>query len=212
MDKVKRLGKLVGFRLADEHYGADVAYVDSIIRLQTVAAMPHAPSFVEGATNLRGTVLPVVDLRRRLGLPAREASKDSRIVVVQVDGNMVGMVVDAVLEVRSVPEEAIEHLTKARSLKSDSAEIIWNLSEIYLTVGKTEQAMELFDDMEQMGVLNAEILNRTADILLSQDNPADALRMLNRSLELCPDQEILHPMIEVVRHKIAENNCELEKQ
>jgi len=68
--------------------------------------------------------------------------------------------------------------------------------------------MKLFDDMERIGILNADVLNRTADILLNEDNLADALKMLYRSLELSPDQEILQPMIEVIRHKMAESNCE----
>jgi purine-binding chemotaxis protein CheW len=100
--------QLVVFKLSDEHYGVDIRSVDSIIRLQPVTQVPHAPSFVEGVTNLRGIVLPVVDLRRRFSLPAREATKDARIVVAEVDGATVGMVVDAVTEVRKVPEEDIE--------------------------------------------------------------------------------------------------------
>ena len=68
--------------------------------------------------------------------------------------------------------------------------------------------MELFDDMEQMDILNADVLNRTANVLLSDDNLSEAVKLLNWSLELSPDQEVLPPMIEVIRHKIAESNCE----
>jgi purine-binding chemotaxis protein CheW len=100
--------QLVVFELSGEHYGVDILRVDSIIRLQPVTQIPHAPGFVEGVTNLRGTVLPVVDLRRRFNLQAREAIKDARIVVAQMEGATVGMVVDAVTEVRKVPEEDIE--------------------------------------------------------------------------------------------------------
>jgi purine-binding chemotaxis protein CheW len=106
--------QLVVFDLADEHYGVDIGAVESIIKLQAITAMPHAPEFVEGVTNLRGVVLPVVDLRKRFGLPAEEATKDTRIVVVEIghDGGRhdttVGMVVDAVSEVLRVDEEDIE--------------------------------------------------------------------------------------------------------
>ena len=102
-------------------------------------------------------------------------------------------------------DEAIEHLTKARNIQSDSAEITWNLAEACLSVGKTDQAIELFDDMEQMDLLNAELLNRTANILLDQDKPAQALEILERSQRLLPQQEILEPMIEIVRSKLPEN-------
>ena len=100
--------QLVVFELSGEHYGVDILSVDSIIRLQPVTQMPHAPNFVEGVTNLRGTVLPVIDLRKRFGLPARKATKDTRIVVVEMNGETVGMVVDAVTEVLSVPGENVE--------------------------------------------------------------------------------------------------------
>ena len=105
-------------------------------------------------------------------------------------------------------DEAVDHLVKARNLQPDSAEIVWNLSETYLAAGKATEAMGLFDDMDRMGVLNVDVLNRTANVFLGENNLSDAAKMLNWSLELCPDQEILQPMIEVIRHKMAENNCE----
>lgn len=100
--------QLVVFKLANEHYGVDIAAVEGIIKMQTITAVPHAPRFVEGVTNLRGTVLPVVDMRRRFGLPADEETKDTRIIVVEMEGITVGMIVDAVQEVMHVPVEDIE--------------------------------------------------------------------------------------------------------
>ncbi len=114
----------------------------------------------------------------------------------------------AILHCLSRSDEAINHLVNARNLQPDSAEIIWNLSETYLAVGKATEAMELFDDMDRMGILNADVLNRTAEVLLNEGNLVDALEMLRRSLELSPDQEILQPMIEVIRHRMAEDSCE----
>jgi purine-binding chemotaxis protein CheW len=100
--------QLVVFKLANEDYGVDIAAVDGIVEMQPITAVPHAPSFVEGVTNLRGEVLPVIDLRRRFGLPQGETTKDTRIVNVEMDGIKVGMVVDAVSEVLGVSEEDIE--------------------------------------------------------------------------------------------------------
>lgn len=100
--------QLVVFKLANEHYGVDIARVESIIKMQAITAVPHAPRFVEGVTNLRGTVLPVVDMRRRFGLPAEDDTKDTRIIVVEIEGITVGMIVDAVYEVMRVPVEDIE--------------------------------------------------------------------------------------------------------
>ena len=100
--------QLVVFDLANEHYGVNIAAVESIIKMQPITTVPRAPSFVEGVTNLRGTVLPVIDLRRRFGLLAEEETKETRIVVVEMGGATVGMVVDGVSEVLRVAEEDIE--------------------------------------------------------------------------------------------------------
>ena len=100
--------QLVIFNLANEFYGVDIAAVEGIIKLQAITAVPHAPAFVEGVTNLRGQVLPVIDLRRRFGLASAEATQDSRIVTVDVTGQKLGMVVDGVSEVIRVSDEAID--------------------------------------------------------------------------------------------------------
>jgi len=100
--------QLVIFELGSEHFGVEIAAVESIIKMQAVTAVPKAPAFVEGVTNLRGTVLPIIDLRKRFGLPETAATKDSRIVVAAMGETKVGMIVDAVSEVFNVPEEAIE--------------------------------------------------------------------------------------------------------
>jgi len=100
--------QLVVFQLAQEHYGVDIAAVEGIIKMQTITKMPHTPEFVEGVTNLRGVVVPVVDLRRRFGLPAQEADRDTRIMVVFMGSSKIGMIVDAVSQVLRIPEEAVE--------------------------------------------------------------------------------------------------------
>ena len=107
----------------------------------------------------------------------------------------------AILHCLGRSKEAIDHFLKARSLKNDSGEIIWNLVEAYLATGKANEAAQLFNDMERINILNADVLNRTANVLLNQDNKAGAIEMLLHSLQICPDQEILRPMIEVIRFK-----------
>lgn len=100
--------QLVVFELANEHYGVEISTVESIIKMQEITRIPHSPSFVEGITNLRGLVLPVIDLRKRFGLESQEISRDSRIMVVALGSMKVGMIVDAVSEVLRVPSELIE--------------------------------------------------------------------------------------------------------
>jgi purine-binding chemotaxis protein CheW len=100
--------QLVIFGLGTENFGVEISAVESIIKLQEMTKVPHAPGFVEGVTNLRGTVLPVIDLRKRFGLPKREASKETRIVVVNMADVKVGMIVDQVSEVLTIQSEIIE--------------------------------------------------------------------------------------------------------
>lgn len=100
--------QIVVFELGSEYFGVNIASVQSIIKLQPITQLPHAPGFVEGVTNLRGNVLPVIDLRKRFGLSLQEADKHTRIMVVSVDQTEVGMIVDGVSEVLTVPEQAVE--------------------------------------------------------------------------------------------------------
>jgi pentatricopeptide repeat protein len=109
--------------------------------------------------------------------------------------------IGAILHCLGRSVEAIDYFVKARSLQNDSAEIVWNLVEAYLAAGRADEAIKLFDDMDRMNVLNVDVLNRAANVLLNQDNKAGAIEMLLRSLQTCPDQEVLRPMVEVIRSK-----------
>ncbi|MDA0353006.1 MAG: chemotaxis protein CheW [Chloroflexi bacterium] len=81
-DQGDRVRQLVVFELANEVYGINIGAVREIIRTQTVTYVPDAPDFVEGVINLRGRVIPVVDLCKRFGLPVTETTNDSRVLVV----------------------------------------------------------------------------------------------------------------------------------
>lgn len=100
--------QLVVFELADESYAVDIAAVEGIIKMQAITRLPHAPEFVDGITNLRGAVIPVIDLRKRFGLPVQEPTRDTRIVVANMGTMKVGIIVDAVTQVIRIPSEAIE--------------------------------------------------------------------------------------------------------
>jgi purine-binding chemotaxis protein CheW len=100
--------QLVVFQLGAELYGVEIAGVHEIIRLQAITRVPRAPAFVEGIINLRGKVIPVVDLRRRFGLPKATHTRASRIVVVEIGDQVVGIIVDAVIEVLRVSAATVE--------------------------------------------------------------------------------------------------------
>jgi purine-binding chemotaxis protein CheW len=100
--------QLVIFELGNENYGLDISTVEGIIKIQEITKMPRAPEFVEGVTNLRGMVVPVLDLRKRFGLPIFDNTRETRIVIVNIGKTKVGMIVDGVSEVLRVQEDAIE--------------------------------------------------------------------------------------------------------
>lgn len=100
--------QLVVFQLVNETYGVDIAKVSEIRELQKITRVPRCPDFIEGIINLRGRVIPVVDLRTRFGLPAGERTANTRIVVVEIGGHTIGVIVDEVLEVLSVAGDAVE--------------------------------------------------------------------------------------------------------
>ncbi len=100
--------QLVVFDLSVEAYGVDIGSVREIIRMQDITAVPRTPDFVEGVINLRGKVTPVVDLRKKLGVAVAERSDENRIVVMDIGGQDIGMVVDAVTEVLRIPGDSVE--------------------------------------------------------------------------------------------------------
>jgi purine-binding chemotaxis protein CheW len=108
-----RAGKYLTFHLANEEFGIRVLKVREIMGLQEITAVPQTPSHVKGVINLRGKVVPVVDLRLKFGLPAAEYTQRTCIIVTQVQGEtapvLVGIVVDGVSEVLNLSGQEIEN-------------------------------------------------------------------------------------------------------
>ena len=102
--------QIVAVQLAGEIYGIDITKIHTVIMPQAITPVPRAPEFVLGVINLRGRVAPVIDLRTRFGLPplGDEHSRQSRLVIVEANGETTGMIVDAVLEVLTLPAGCIE--------------------------------------------------------------------------------------------------------
>jgi len=100
--------QLVGFQLGEEEYGIDILKVQEINRVTEITKIPHSPDFVEGVINLRGNVVPIIDLRKRFNMPEREHDKQTRIVVGEIEDRTVGFVVDAVSEVIRMDSKLVE--------------------------------------------------------------------------------------------------------
>lgn len=107
----------------------------------------------------------------------------------------------AILHCLGRSTDAIAYLKKAYDLRADSGEIVWNLVEAHLAGGLASEAASLFEAMERAGVLNIEVLNRTATMLLDQCKNGEAVEVLLRSLRLWPEQEVLTPILEIIRSK-----------
>lgn len=100
--------QLVSFNIGSEEFGVDILKVQEINRMVDITKVPQAPDYVEGVINLRGKVIPIVDLRKRFNLEIKEQDKNTRIVVVDIGGTIMGMIVDAVSEVLRLPANTIE--------------------------------------------------------------------------------------------------------
>ncbi|MFN2449705.1 MAG: chemotaxis protein CheW [Candidatus Baltobacteraceae bacterium] len=100
--------QVVSFALGSEEYGVDISQVQEIIRMVEITHVPRAPHFMEGVINLRGQLIPIIDLRTRFGMPRTGKTKSTRIVVTEIGSKRVGIVVDGVSEVLNIPLEQVE--------------------------------------------------------------------------------------------------------
>ena len=107
-DVVRGTHQFVSFTLAGEEYGVPILQVREIIRYSSLTRVPQSAEFVEGVLNLRGQVIPVINLRKRFGLPETEHDSSTRIVVVEICEQTMGLVVDAVSSVQTIDESQIE--------------------------------------------------------------------------------------------------------
>ena len=145
--------QLVTFTLGKEEYGVDINKVREIIRLVEITHVPKAPSFVEGLINLRGTVVPIIDLRKRFDIQAAGDEKETRIMVVDVNGRTLGVIVDAVSEVLRLHGENIEPVPATISAGVDSR--------FLKGVGKIGENLMLLLDLDR--ILNSEELGSLGD-------------------------------------------------
>jgi purine-binding chemotaxis protein CheW len=98
----------VGFQIGSETFGLPISAVHEIVRMPEVTNVPEAPDCVEGVVNLRGKIVPVIDMRKRFGLAEIESSSRNRVLVVDFEGKKVGLIVDAASEVLKIPSADIE--------------------------------------------------------------------------------------------------------
>jgi purine-binding chemotaxis protein CheW len=100
--------QVVGFRIGRETFGLPIALVREIVRVPDITAVPNAPEYIEGVINLRGRIIPVVDLRKRFGDTVAEPSKRNRIIVAEMGNRAIGLLVQSASEVLRIPPSEIE--------------------------------------------------------------------------------------------------------
>ncbi|MEA3465572.1 MAG: chemotaxis protein CheW [Thermodesulfobacteriota bacterium] len=133
-------GKYLTFHMFEENYGIEIRFVTEIIGIQRITEVPDMPAFIKGVVNLRGKVIPVMDVRARFSIPAREYDERTCIIVVQLNTTSVGLVVDKVNEVVDIPPQNIE--PPPRTSVGNSTEYIQGMGKmgdrviILLNVGK----------------------------------------------------------------------------
>jgi len=133
--------QLVTFSIGEEEFGVDILKVQEIIRTMEITKVPKAPHFVEGVINLRGNVIPIVDLRKRFGLKIREYDKHTRIIVIEINKMIVGFVVDSVSEVLRIPANTVE----------PPPPVVAGLESEYISgVGKLEDRLLILLDLDRL--------------------------------------------------------------
>ncbi|MBI4804131.1 MAG: chemotaxis protein CheW [Desulfovibrio sp.] len=135
------LMQLVTFSIGEEEFGVDILKVQEIIRMMEITKVPRAPEFVEGVINLRGKVIPIIDLRRRFGLSARGHDKHTRIIVIEINNMIVGFVVDSVSEVLRIPSSTVE----------PPPPVVSGMESEYISgVGKLEDRLLILLDLDRL--------------------------------------------------------------
>ena len=139
--KSEELIQLVSFTIGDEEFGVDILKVQEINRMLAVTRVPNSPEYIDGVINLRGKVIPIIDLRRRFQMERKEHDKNTRIVVVELSGKVVGFVVDAVSEVMRIP----------KSVTEPPPPIVAGIDAEYITaVAKLEDRLLILLDLEKV--------------------------------------------------------------
>ncbi len=147
--------KYLTFHLAGEDYGIEIRYVIEIIGIQKITEVPDMPAFIRGVINLRGKVIPVMDVRARFNIAARDYDDRTCIIVVNIDGTEVGLVVDEVSEVADIPQKNVE--PPPRTGKSAGSRCIQGMGKIGDEVKILLDVQELLFDEEMQRLMQAKI-------------------------------------------------------
>ena len=146
--------QLISFTVGGEEYGLDLLRVKEVIRITQITWLPKAPSCVKGIINLRGEVIPIIDLRERFGLAQQESTALTRVIVVEVEGRPVGMVVDSASQVVRVPADQFDEPPRVMGRGTQ---------EFISAVGKVDERLVIMIDVDR--ILSTEEMTQIAGSL-----------------------------------------------
>ncbi len=133
--------QVISFRVGEEEFGVEILRVKEVIRIKEITQLPKTPSFVKGVINLRGDIIPIIDLREKFGLEQVDYTGMTRVIVVEVEGKSIGMVVDSVSQVLRLPTDQID----------PPPELAGGVSEEFLRgVGKLEERLIILLDINKI--------------------------------------------------------------
>jgi purine-binding chemotaxis protein CheW len=149
----KELLQLVSFKIGNEEFAVDILSVQEINRISKITKVPNTPDFIEGVINLRGRVIPVIDLRVKLSMPRKEYGINTRIVIVEIKDQTVGFIVDEVNEVLRIPKD----ITEA------PPDMVGGVNSEFITsIGKLEDRLLILLDLEKtLSVTDYNVLETT---------------------------------------------------
>ena len=158
--KIEKEIQLVVFMLDDEEFACNISDVREVLKMVKVTPLPQSLKFIEGVINLRGEVIPIIDLRKRFNLPEVDYSERSRIIIVEVGANQVGLIVDEVSEVLRLSSSQVQ---------ASPSGISGGDSELIVGVGKLEQRLLI--------ILNLEYILSSEEQLALEDITAAGRRL-----------------------------------
>jgi purine-binding chemotaxis protein CheW len=156
-------GKFLTFRLDDTEFGIEILKVVEILKMMEITSVPMWPSFAKGTINLRGKVIPVVDLRMKFGLSQTELTEHTCTIVLELGGTQIGVIVEAVNEVREIPEEAIEESPNIGGTVN---------SDFILGMGKAEEHTIILLSLEKILLSEdvSQLFGAAMDVELEEDD------------------------------------------
>ncbi len=147
--------QLVVFSLYKEEFGVEITQVREIIKPPNITRLPHVSDYIEGVTNLRGEVIPVISLRKRFGVEEEETTTHTRIIIVEINESRVGFIVDAVNEVLRIPESSIEPPPRSvAGLRSDYLKGVGKVDDRLLILLEVNKILTSSEQIELQSVEN----------------------------------------------------------